>query len=105
MTFSRTTVGDTVCVYASKILEAAQEESKSIKDVEKFAAYYAVLTGRTPRQIKLLADLAVRRVPKGHTQVIYDNHFEPGDKNNRAFLDQHCEVATAFGSQTFRISE
>jgi len=98
-------VGDTVCVYASKILEAAEEESKSIKDVEKFAAYYAVLTGRTPRQIKLLADQAVRRVPKGHTQVRYDNHFEAGDKSNRAFVDQHSEVAAAFGSQTFRIGE
>ena len=98
-------VGDTVCVYASKILEAAEQETKSIRDVEKFAAYYAVLTGRTPRQIKLLADQAVRRVPKGHTQVHYDNHFEAGDKSNRAFLDQHSEVAAAFGSQTFRISE
>ena len=37
-------VGDTVCVYASKILEAAAAESKPIKDVEKFAAYYAVLS-------------------------------------------------------------
>jgi phosphoserine phosphatase len=98
-------VGDTVCVYASKILEAAQDDSKSIKYVEKFAAYYAVLTGRTPRQIKLLADQAVRRVPKGHTQVRYDNHFEAGDKSNRTFLDQHSEVAAAFGSQTFLISE
>ncbi len=98
-------VGDTVCVYASKILEAAAEECKSIKDVEKFAAYYVILTGRTPRQIKLLADQAVRRVPKGHTQVRYDNHFEAGDNSNRAFLDQYSEVAAAFGSQTFRIGE
>ncbi|HEY6349680.1 MAG TPA: HAD family hydrolase [Candidatus Angelobacter sp.] len=98
-------VGDTVCVYASKVLEAAEQESKPIKDVQKFAAYYVVLTGRTTRQIKLLADQAVRRVPKGHTQVLYDNHFEDGDKSNRAFLDQHSEVAAAFGSQTFRISE
>lgn len=98
-------VGDTVCVYASKIMEAAERENKSIEDIEKFAAYYAVLTCRTPRQIKLLADQAVRRVPKGHTQVHYDNHFEAGDKSNRAFLEQHSEVATAFGSQTFRISE
>jgi phosphoserine phosphatase len=97
--------GDTVCVYASKILEAAAEEGKSIKYVEKFAAYYAVLTGRTPRQIKLLADQAVRRVPNGHTQVRYDNHFEAGDKSNKAFLDQHSEVAAAFGNQTFRIGE
>jgi hypothetical protein len=98
-------VGDTVCVYASKILEAAAAESKPITDVEKFAAYYAVLTGRTPRQIKLLADQAVRRVPTGHTQVRYDNHFEAGDENNRAFWDQHSSVATEFGSQTFRIGE
>lgn len=98
-------VGDTVCVYASKILEAAEQMSKSIRYVEKFAAYHAVLKGGTPRQIKLLADQAVRRVPKGHTQVLYDNHFEAGDKSNRAFRDQHSEVATAFGSQTFRISQ
>lgn len=98
-------VGDTVCVYASKILEAAEQENKSIRDVEKFAAYYVVLTGRTPRQIKLLADQAVRRVPRGHTQVLYDNHFEDGDKSNRTFLDEHSEVAAAFGGQTFRISE
>jgi hypothetical protein len=97
--------GDTVCVYTSKILEAAEAERKSIKEVEKFGAYYAVLTGPTPRRIKLLADQAVRRVPKGHTQVLYDNHFEAGDKSNRAFLDQHSEVAAAFGNQTFRIGE
>ena len=97
--------GDTVCVYASKILEAAEEQGKSINDVENFAAYYAVLTGRTPRQIKLLADQAVRRVPKGHTQVRYDNHFEAGDKNNKYFLEQHSEVAATFGNQTIRISE
>jgi phosphoserine phosphatase len=98
-------VGDTVCVYASKILEAAETEGKAIRDVEKVAAYYAVLTRSTPRQIKLLADQAVRRVPKGHTQVRYDNHFEAGDKSNKVFLDQHSDVAAAFGSQTFRISE
>ena len=98
-------VGDTVCVYASKILEAAEEEHKSINEVEKLAAYYAVLTGRTPRQIKLLADQAVRRVPRGHTQLLYDYHFEAGDKSNKAFLDQHSEVVAAFGSQTFRIGE
>jgi len=96
---------DSVCVYASKILEAAHDEHKPIRDVEKFAAYYAVLTGRTPRQIKLLADQAVRRVPSGHTQVRYDNHFEAGDKSNKAFLDLHHEVAAAFGNQTFRIRE
>jgi hypothetical protein len=98
-------MGDTVCVYASKILEAAAAEGKPIQDVEKFAAYYAVLTGHTPRQIKLLADQAVRRVPKGHTQVHYDNHFEAGDKTNGAFLKRHSEAAQEFGSQTFRIGE
>jgi hypothetical protein len=44
-------------------------------------------------------------VPKGHTQVRYDNHFEAGDKSNKTFLDQHSEVAAAFGSQTFLIGE
>lgn len=98
-------MGDAVCVYASKILEAAEVGGKSIKEVEKFAAYHAVLTYRTPRQLKLLADQVVRRVPAGHTQVLYDHHFEPGDKNNKAFQDQHSDVALAFGKETFRISE
>jgi phosphoserine phosphatase len=98
-------VGDTVCVYASKILKAAEAEGKSIKEVEKFAAYYIALTQGTPRQIKLLADQAVRRVPPGHTQVTYDNHFESGDKRREEFRGQHSAVVAAFGSQTFRISE
>jgi phosphoserine phosphatase len=97
--------GDTVCVYASKILEAADAEGKMIHEVEKFAAYHAVLTCRTPRQIKLLADQAVRRIAAGHTQVHYDHHFESGDKTNKTFWQQHSEVAAAFGKQTFRISE
>jgi phosphoserine phosphatase len=98
-------VGDTVCVYASKIMEAADACGKSIREIEKFAVYHAVLTCRTPRQIKLLADQAVRRIPVGHTQVHYDHHFEPGDKVNKAFWQQHSDAASAFGKQTFRISE
>ncbi|MEK6325230.1 MAG: HAD family hydrolase [Acidobacteriota bacterium] len=98
-------VGDTVCVYASKILEAAEAEQKPIQEVEKFAVYHAVLTYRTPRQIKLLADQAVRRIPMGHTQVLYDHHFESGDNTNKTFRDQHLDVALAFGKQTCRISE
>jgi len=98
-------VGDTVCVYASKILEAAEAGKKAIQEIEKFAAYHAVLACRTPRQIKLLADQTVRRIPVGHTQVQYDHHFEPGDNGNKAFWKQHSDVASAFGKQTFRISE
>jgi phosphoserine phosphatase len=98
-------VGDTVCVYASKILEAAAAVGKTISEVEKFAAYHSVLTCRTPRQIKLLADQAVRRITTGHTQVLYDHHFEPGDSANKTFRDQHSDAAAAFGKQTFRISE
>lgn len=98
-------VGDTVCVYASKILDAAEADNKTVREIEKFAAYHAVLTCRTPRQIKLLADQAIRRIPVGHTQVLYDHHFEPGDNTNHSFRDQHSDVALAFGKQTFRISE
>jgi hypothetical protein len=97
--------GDTVCVYASKILEAAEAAGKAVLEVEKFAAYHAVLTCRTPRQVKLLADQAVRRVPTGHTQVHYDHHFEPGDRANKTFWQQHSEAATGLGKQTFRIGE
>jgi phosphoserine phosphatase len=98
-------VGDSVGVYASKILEAAETGGKTIREVEKFAAFHAVLAFRTPRQIKLLADQIVRRIPLGHTQVVYDHHFEPGDNANKAFRDQHSDVASAFGKQTLRISE
>lgn len=98
-------VGDTVCVYASKILEAAEAQKKTIQNIEKFAAYHAILTCRTPRQIKLLADQAVRRIPLGHTQVYYEHHFEPGDKTNKTFSDQHSDAVLAFGKQTIRISE
>ena len=98
-------MGDTVCVYASKILEAAEAVQKTIREVEKFAAYHAVLTCRTPRQVKLLADQAVMRIPAGHTQVYYDHHFGPGDNTNKVFRDQHSDVALALGKQTFRISK
>ncbi|MGL4424002.1 MAG: HAD family hydrolase [Gemmataceae bacterium] len=98
-------IGDTVCVYASKILEAADSAGKTIQEIEKFAAYHAVLTCRTPRQIKLLADQAVRRIPAGHTQVHYDHHFESGDETNKTFWQLHSGVAKDFGKQTFRVSE
>lgn len=97
--------GDTVCVYASKVLEAASSGSKTINEIEKFAAFHAVLTCKTPRQLKLLADQAVRRIATGHTQLCYDNHFEAGDKSNKTFWNLHAEVASQFGKQTFRISE
>lgn len=97
--------GDSVCVYASKILEAASASKKTIQEIETFAAFHAVLTCRTPRQLKLLADQAVRRIPAGHTQVCYDHHFEPGDKSNKTFWNVHSDVAAMFGKQTFRISE
>ena len=97
--------GDSVCVYASKILEAARASNKTIKEIETFAAFHAVLTCRTPRQLKLLADQVVRRIPAGHTQVCYDHHFEPGDKSNKTFWNLHSAVVTKFGKQTFRISE
>jgi hypothetical protein len=97
--------GDNVCVYASKVLEAADASGKTIQSIEKFAAYHAVLTCRTPRQFKLLADQAIRRTPRGHTLVCYDHHFEPGDKSNKTFWQQHSEVAELFGKTTFRVRE
>lgn len=98
-------IGDTICVYASKILEAAGACGKDVQEIEKFAAFHAVLTCRSPRQIKLLADQAVRRLQTQMTQVHFDHHFEPGDKANKAFWKQNEDVASILGRQTFRVRE
>ena len=89
-------LGDGICVYVSKILEAAAKENVIITHVEKMAVYHATMTAlKSPRQIKMLADQAIRRVHGKSTVLRYDHHFEPGDSQNHRFHRDHQKAVEA----------
>jgi phosphoserine phosphatase len=83
-------LGDGICVYISKVLEAAAKKNVTITHVDKMALFHAAMTAlKSPRQIKILADHAVGRVQKGNKILQYDHHFDPGDKENKRFWEEH----------------
>ncbi len=80
-------VGDKVLVTAVQLLLAAQEEGRSVEEVEKLALYYlAVQPGySSARQLRSRAADCVQRVPATETRVRYDNLFAAGDPENKRF--------------------
>jgi phosphoserine phosphatase len=97
-------VGDTLCVYASKVIEAAAENKKVVESVEMMAAFHAATICRSPRQIKMLADQAVKRIAAGRTQLHYDDHFEAGDRNNKSFWNEHSDATRELAGKTIQIA-
>lgn len=81
--------GDGICVYVSKVVEAAAKENIKIDLIERQAVFYAaMMVGlKTPRQITTLADHAVARVKNDGTVLRYDHHFDSGDPERRRFWD------------------
>jgi HAD superfamily phosphoserine phosphatase-like hydrolase len=57
-------IGDTLTVFISKVLSAAQIQKKRVDEIEKTACYYALAFDdrSSPRQLKILADKAVARM-------------------------------------------
>ncbi len=98
-------LGDGICVYVSKVLEASVKKDVSITHVEKMAIFHAVMTAlKSPRQIKMLADHAVGRVRVGDRILRYDHHFERGDTENKRFWSEHQKAAESLHPGDIRIA-
>jgi phosphoserine phosphatase len=97
-------IGDGICVYISKVLEAAARRGLRITHLEKMAAFYAGMTAlHSPRQIKMLADHAVGRVNERSTVLRYDNHFEVGAAENKNFWNQYQIAVKALSGEELQI--
>ncbi len=100
-------IEDSAVVFATKVLEAADRAIpvKNITEIGKAAVLYALHTCTTPRQFKLLADQAVRRVSPGHSQLLFDHLFEAADREIKdIFVSEHEEYLHGLGNITFRIT-
>jgi phosphoserine phosphatase len=98
---------DAIVVFAKKVLEASASAipQKDIREIGRSAAFFALMTCKTPRQIKMLSDQAVRRVPIGHTQLLFDHLFEAADKSSKdAFEEQYKNCMNALGMTSFRVT-
>jgi TolB-like protein/Tfp pilus assembly protein PilF len=94
-------VGDRVLVAATQFLEAAEEEGRPIRDVEKLALYFVATnpTFASARQLRALADQTARRIPLGETRLRFDHLFRPGDPENKEFWTRAtAEVAGLSGA-------
>jgi len=88
-------LGDGICVYVSKILEAAALTEVAITHVAKAAIFHAAMTLLySPRQLEMLAGEAVGRV-RGTTVLQYDHHFESGDEKNKRFWGEYQNAFAA----------
>jgi phosphoserine phosphatase len=98
-------LGDALCVYVSKILEAAKNEKKEIKLVDKLAIYHAMVNSTSPRQVKMLAEKAVERVEKGVEVLKYAHHFARGDESFQEFMQEHIEAVKLLQKRTIRVQD
>ena len=94
-------IGDSACVYVSKVLDAAEAESKSVQHLEKLALFHAVVCFETPRQLKMLADSAVARADS--SMICYDNHFEDGSAAREKFVSTYKSLSRNLATQIVRI--
>jgi len=98
-------LGDGICVYISKVLEASARLGVDISHVEKMAAFHAAMTAlKSPRQIKMLADHAVDRARGDGSVLRYDHHFTPGDDQNKRFWLDHQQAVEALHPGNIKIS-
>ncbi|HEX8091175.1 MAG TPA: HAD family hydrolase [Blastocatellia bacterium] len=99
-------LGDGICVYVSKVLEASAKKDAGITHVEKMAIFHAAMTAlKSPRQIKMLADHAVERVQRNGTVLRYDHHFEPGDTENKRFWGEHQKATESLHPGDIKIAQ
>jgi phosphoserine phosphatase len=98
-------LGDGICVYVSKILEASAKSNVVVTHVEKMAVFHAAITAlKSPRQIKMLADHAVGRVKGNGTVLRYDHHFEAGDMENKRFWGEYKKAAASLHPGNIKIA-
>jgi TolB-like protein/Tfp pilus assembly protein PilF len=78
---------DRLLVAVTQLMRAAAERGKAIHEVEKMAAYYMIRNTRLQgaRQLRDFALECARRIPQGEDRVKYDDLFQSGDPENKAF--------------------
>lgn len=97
---------DGICVYISKVLEAAAKVGLTITHVEKMAIFHAAMTLiSSPRQIKMLADHAVSRVKESGNSLLYDHHFEPGNTDNKHFWEENKKAVNVLNPGYIKIKK
>lgn len=79
--------GDRILVAAVQFLEAARLAGHPLRDIEKFALFFAASNPAysSARQLRALADQTAQRIPVGETRLRYDHLFRPGDPENKEF--------------------
>jgi predicted ATPase/class 3 adenylate cyclase len=89
--------GDQVLVAVSQMLNAAAETGRSVTAVEKLALYYIASTPQlaNARQLREFAVRAVGRGSPADERVRYDDLFDAGDPDNKAFWVEAMPAAEA----------
>ncbi len=80
-------LGDRLLVVSSQFLNAARDERREIREVEKLVLYYVALNPelKSARNIRQLAVRCMERIPPGEDRIRYDHLFDPGDPENKEF--------------------
>jgi Flp pilus assembly protein TadD len=96
---------DRAVIVASQMLDAAAALGRRVREVERFALYYALVETSlaSPRQLRDLAVAAVQNLPPDEVRLRYDDLFYRGDSRNQAFWAAHRAAAEALGGRCVRI--
>jgi adenylate cyclase len=99
-------VGDKMLVAASQLVEAAAEEGRPVREIEKLALYYiATHPGLTSaRQLRSLAIQTARRIPPGEDRIKYDSLFAAGDPENKEFWTRSPLERDLFANRFVHVS-
>jgi hypothetical protein len=81
------TVADKILVSLSQLRLAGKRIGRPVNEAEKLGLYYISLNPllSNARQLKLLANSAVERLPAGEDRIKYDHLFSAGDPENKEF--------------------
>ena len=83
-------VGDKVLVSVVQLVLAAQEEGRTVREIEKLALYYLAVhpSFTSARQLRSRTAQCAQRIPPAEDRVRYDYLFRAGDPENKQFWNQ-----------------
>jgi TolB-like protein/Flp pilus assembly protein TadD len=87
-------VGDKLVVAAIQLLDAATDEGRGVREIEKFALFYLAtnIHLQSARQLRAAVVAGARRIPSGEDRFRFDHLFAPGDPENKRFWYDHPEA-------------
>ena len=96
---------DRIVIVASQVLDAAAARGHTLREIEKFALYYAVKNRnlRSPRQLRDLSFAAMQRVAGNDDRLKYDDLFHRGDTRNQEFWMQNSVAAASLANTFVRV--